>query len=89
MSRNKVLVVGGCGFMGFHIVKALVEDQIWSVHVLSRGPSRSRVNGAHYHPGSIISPKQLRQAMADIGPTIMLGLASLVEWIFWVFTLGL
>ena len=56
MVEQRLLVIGGCGFLGFHVVKALVSEHNWSVHVLSRKPSRNRVEGAQYHTGSVLSP---------------------------------
>lgn len=29
MAKEGVLVVGGCGLVGFHVVKALLDDGIW------------------------------------------------------------
>lgn len=76
MSETRILVVGGCGFVGFHVVKALVKDQIWSVHVISRNPSHNRVEGAHYHIGSVLSPEQLQCALAKIRPVAIIHAAS-------------
>ncbi|KAL8704580.1 MAG: hypothetical protein Q9201_002272 [Fulgogasparrea decipioides] len=79
MTEENVLVIGGCGFVGFHIVKALVKEPNWSVHVLSRNPSRNQVEGVHYHAGSILSPDQLQDALARIRPTVIVHAASPVS----------
>ena len=76
MSEERILVVGGRGFIGFHIVKSLLEVPSWSVHVLSRNPSQNQVKGAHYHTGSISLPKQLSQILAEVRPSVVLHAAS-------------
>ncbi|KAL8791935.1 MAG: hypothetical protein Q9195_005511 [Heterodermia aff. obscurata] len=76
MTEESVLVIGGCGFVGFHIVEALLKESLWSVHVMSRNPSRNRIQGAHYHTGSVCSPEQLRNSLAEIRPSIIIHAAS-------------
>ena len=45
MAEGAVLVIGGCGFVGFHVVKALLEEETWpSVHVMSRKPARNQLD---------------------------------------------
>ena len=40
ISLDTVLVTGGCGFLGSHVVKALLDDSSCSrVHVFSRNPT--------------------------------------------------
>lgn len=73
MSEKRVLVVGGCGFVGCHIVNAFIQDSNWSsVHIMSRNPSRNQVEGAHYHIASITSFKQLRSLLAEIQPGLII-----------------
>ena len=77
MSERRVLVIGGCGFVGYHIVNAFIKDSTWSaVHVMSRDPSRNQVEGAHYHSGSLTSFEQLRSLLADIQPSLIINTAS-------------
>ena len=77
MSEKRVLVVGGCGFVGYHIVNAFVQDPTWSsIHVMSRNPSRNQVEGAHYHSGSLTSPEQLRSLLAEVQPSLIISTAS-------------
>ena len=55
-------VTGGCGFIGYHIVNALVKNPDYtSVHVLSRNPTKNLVDGAEYHKGDICS-KNIRNS---------------------------
>ena len=80
MSEKTVLVVGGCGFVGYHIVNAFVEDSTWSsIHVMSRNPSQNRVKSAQYHSGSLTSFEQVRSLLADIQPSLIIHTASPTE----------
>ena len=77
MSEKTVLVVGGCGFVGYHIVNAFIQDSTWSsIHVMSRHPSRNQVNGAHYHSGSLTSFEQLTSLLTKIQPSLIIHTAS-------------
>lgn len=63
--------------MGYHIVNTFIQDSTWSsVHVMSRDPSRNRVEGAHYHSGSLTSFEQLQSLLADIQPGLIINCAS-------------
>lgn len=77
MSEKRVLVVGGCGFVGYHIVKAFIQDSTWSsVHVMSRNPCRNQAEGAHYHSGSLTSFEHIQSLLADIQPSLIIHTAS-------------
>ena len=78
MAKGGVLVVGGCGFVGFHVVKALLEEEgAWpSVHVMSRDPTRNRLAGASYHVGDMASAEQVRRLLEEIRPTTIIHTAS-------------
>lgn len=77
MSEKRVLIVGGCGFVGYHIVKAFIQDSTWSsIHVMSRNPSRNQVEGAQYHSGSLTSFEQIQSLLADIHPGLIIHTAS-------------
>ena len=74
MSENRVLVVGGCGFVGYHVV---MQDSTWSsIHVMSRDPSRNQVEGAHYHSESLTSFERLQSLLAEIQPSLIIHTAS-------------
>ncbi|KAL9134456.1 MAG: hypothetical protein Q9175_004358 [Cornicularia normoerica] len=78
MSEKGILVVGGSGFVGYHIVHAFIQDSTWSsVHVMSRNPSpHHRVEGVHYHTGSVTSLEQLQHLLTDIEPSLIINTAS-------------
>lgn len=43
-SLSPVLITGGCGFIGYHLVKRLLEeDPACSIHVLDINTSRNRI----------------------------------------------
>ena len=77
MSDQIVLVVGGCGCVGYHVVKALVEHQLFSAyHVFSRNPNQNRIDGVQYHAGSITSASDTGSLLSAIQPTAIVHLAS-------------
>ncbi|KAI4150908.1 MAG: hypothetical protein LQ340_003819 [Diploschistes diacapsis] len=80
MSAKKlgnVLVVGGCGFIGHHIVRALLEDpDAEEVHVLSRRPSSNRISAAFYHAGDITSYDALQSCLTKVQPRVVIHAAS-------------
>ncbi|KAF2261906.1 NAD(P)-binding protein [Lojkania enalia] len=73
---TSVLVVGGCGFVGYHIVRYLLQDATFaSVAVLSRSAPQNtgyQVHGAKYFSGDITDLNSLRQALQAIKPTVII-----------------
>ena len=77
MADEGVLVIGGCGFVGFHVVNALLGERTWpSVHVMSRDPTRNQLAGAFYHVGDMTSAEQVRTLLDEIRPSIVIHTAS-------------
>ncbi|CAF9932604.1 MAG: hypothetical protein GOMPHAMPRED_006618 [Gomphillus americanus] len=61
-------VTGGCGFIGYHLVKALVQSKEYtSIHVISRDPSKNLVDGAVYHKGDFCSKATIQKLFERIG----------------------
>ncbi|KAI1874552.1 hypothetical protein JX265_004760 [Neoarthrinium moseri] len=56
MSLGPVLVTGGCGFIGFHIVSGILKrEPECQIHVIDTNTSRNRVVGVNYHTADISS----------------------------------
>lgn len=76
-SLGPVLVVGGCGFIGFHIVRhLLLEPDCGPISVLSRNPAINRLDGVSYHAGDINSPDAIPRLLSDIKPQVIFHVAS-------------
>lgn len=78
MSLETVLVTGGCGLVGFHVVQQLLQNhQQWdSIHVMSRNPCTNLLPGVHYHAGSVSSREQVRNILNETQPTVIVHTAS-------------
>ncbi len=75
--KSVFLVIGGCGFIGFHVVKALLNKRIWpSVLVMSRHPAHNQLAGAFYHAGGMTSAEQVRTLLDEIRPSTVIHTAS-------------
>jgi len=80
MTKDIALVTGGCGCVGFHIVKVLLEEPtISAVHVFSRNPSQNRIPRAVYHTGSITSELDIENLFQKVQPTVIFHVASPVS----------
>ncbi|MCJ1427687.1 hypothetical protein MMC29_005592, partial [Sticta canariensis] len=78
-SLDSVLVIGGCGFLGFHIVRLLLEDpdcSTVSVSVLSRNPNRNRLPGVSYHAGDISNPQAIQSLLDELKPRVIIHAAA-------------
>lgn len=65
-----VLVTGGTGFIGSHIVRRLLKMGHQAI-VMSRDPARATVvPGASVRPGNVADPASLRAAMAGVDAVI-------------------
>jgi sterol-4alpha-carboxylate 3-dehydrogenase (decarboxylating) len=67
-----VLVVGGCGYFGSHLVQHLLgDDECGMVHVLDCSIDRNQKEGASYHEGSITNAEKVRQLVREIRPRVL------------------
>jgi len=73
ISGMRVLVLGGCGFIGSHVVDALM-DRGNSVGVFDRGPERFRapVPKVDYHFGDFTEKSALLEAMSGADAVVHL-----------------
>ena len=71
------MVVGGCGFIGSHIVDALRKDPKWSpVSVISRNPNINQFPGVVYHEGDICDENAIQSLLAEIKPHVIFHTAA-------------
>ncbi|KAH8897454.1 NAD(P)-binding protein [Thozetella sp. PMI_491] len=71
-----VIVTGGCGFIGFHIVTRLVESETdCEVHVIDINIDRNRVSGATYHTCDISSLPDVEAVFALAKPKTIFHIA--------------
>jgi sterol-4alpha-carboxylate 3-dehydrogenase (decarboxylating) len=72
-----VLVVGGCGYLGSHLVSLLHSEQpAPSVHVLSRNPNQNLHPAATYHAIDIANTEQVSTIFDKIQPRVVFHMAT-------------
>ncbi|KAL8788241.1 MAG: hypothetical protein Q9213_001761, partial [Squamulea squamosa] len=75
-SLGSVLVVGGCGFLGSHIVRQLLDSYSCDISVLDLHTVRNRYPNVSYHSADITSLDTLRLTLTSIKPTVIIHTAS-------------
>ena len=71
------LVIGGCGFVGSHIVNALLKDPTClSVSVISRRPHVNRYEGVAYHTGDLCNLDEIRKLLELLKPRVIFHAAA-------------
>lgn len=73
---SSVLVVGGCGFLGRHIVSQLLEPSTSKISVLDLRTTNNRLSGASYYDADITSPASIRSVLEKVKPQIIIHTAS-------------
>ena len=72
-----VLVIGGCGFLGYHLVQNLLrDDECGPVHVLDRSIENNRLADAAYTEGNISDKETIRKLVALLRPRVIFHAAS-------------
>lgn len=75
-SLGNVLVVGGCGFLGHHIVRQLDESYSCTLSVLDLRTTQHRFANVSYHDGDITSATEVRSVLKATNPQIIIHTAS-------------
>lgn len=77
VSTGPILVTGGCGLLGFHIVQALLKDpSAGPITVVSRNPKTNIFDGVNYEAGDIANVEFVNQLFAKIQPEIIFHTAA-------------
>ena len=76
---GKVLVIGGCGFLGHHIVDYILESYTATVSVLDLHTTRNRrpdSDGVSYYNGDITALSSILPIFQEIKPDVVIHTAS-------------
>lgn len=76
---GRVLVIGGCGFLGHHVVRMLVEGYQCSVSVIDLRCTRNRrpeSDGVRYVDADITDAARLTSVFEDLKPDVVIHTAS-------------
>lgn len=75
-SLSPILVTGGCGFIGFHLVKGLLAQEPQSeIHVVDIDISRNTHPGVHYHNCDIASAADVEAVFLQAKPRTIFHIA--------------
>ena len=75
-SLGSILVIGGCGFLGHHIVSQLLESYDVQVSVFDLKTEQNRYPSASYYDGDITSEASVRSVLQETKPAIIIHTAS-------------
>lgn len=73
---GNVLVVGGCGFLGHHIVNLLSDSYTCNVTVLDLRTTRNRRDGVKYYDGDITNLEAITSVFEEAKPDVVIHTAS-------------
>ncbi|RYF39683.1 MAG: NAD-dependent epimerase/dehydratase family protein [Cytophagaceae bacterium] len=75
---ESVFITGGCGLLGFHIVKFLLESNHSpsEIFVFDISTQTNRHEGVTYIQGDVGSKSDVRSALAQANPTVIINTAS-------------
>ncbi len=81
---QSVAVIGGCGFLGHHIVKELLADAtVTAISVMSRNPTKNKFEDERvsYTPGDITVSEDVNRFLSVVKPKVIINTASPVAYI--------
>jgi len=74
---GSVLVIGGCGFFGHHLVRTLRDQHLaWPISVFSRKPDVNLFADVNYYPGDIADADTMKALLGRIQPRLVFHAAS-------------
>lgn len=76
---GKVLVIGGNGFLGHHVVNQLLAGDRWSttsVSVIDLRCANNRHPAASYHEADITDADKIKSILEDVKPDVVIHTAS-------------
>ncbi len=79
-SLGSVLITGGCGFLGHHLVSQLLESYDARISVLDLRTDRNRFPGVSYHNGDITSETAVYKILEEVRPDVIIHTASPVPF---------
>ena len=78
----KILITGGNGLVGQHLVRMLVEEGKFQIDVLGKGLSRipyGKTSGVSYHEIDLVNFKKTQQLIEKISPHIIVHAAAMSQ----------
>ncbi|KAM7196899.1 Cytochrome P450 [Naviculisporaceae sp. PSN 640] len=76
ISLSPVVVTGGCGFIGFHLVTGILQNEPdCLVHVIDTNTTRNRIPGVTYHTADISVPPDVERVFSIAKPKTVFHLA--------------
>ena len=75
-SLGNILVIGGCGFLGHHIVRQLQETYTCTPSVIDLKTNKNRIADVSYHDADITSETQIRSLFETLKPQVVIHTAS-------------
>ncbi len=73
---GSVLVIGGCGFLGHHVVNLISRSYTARISVLDLTTTRNRRSNVDYYDGDITNKEQVQNVFKKVRPDVVIHTAS-------------